>query len=310
MAIADSLGSSYLGNIGGISKAFAPVDSSLLNKQLSGAGLGNTLGFGVDGISTLGLTPEDITKLIAMRGAIQNQNANLVQDTTNLADLVSGNKETRAAMMQANRDIFNLRGQEGMQEAGFGHAEKMENSRQAFTAEQNRLTNELAQRRLDEDKRYHNLYFEDQAADRAQRSSQHKDLMNLRREEMIAVKNSASNAVSAKDTTELIAKLGALKTAASKDNRRDDYFRYHMMESSMTATPGTIYDLKDYSDMGKGYKQLMLGPDNNWYGITRGKDGKISKASETPIVYNPISALGVASSTNGTQLVHKYQPTK
>lgn len=297
MAIADSFGTNYLNNIRNINQAFAPIDTNLLQQQLSAGGVGNTLGFGADGINTLGLTPEDIAGLVNMRGVISNQNTGLVRGVTDLNDLLSGNKETRAAMTQANRDIFQASAEEANQER-----------RQDWMGQQYEANREIDRMRAAEEKRYHDLYIGQQKAELGQRAKEHNDMMRLKREEMMAVRDAASAAVGMKDTTGLIAKLGDLKNAASKNNRMDDYFRYHMMESSLTATPGTVFDLKDYKEFGQGYKQLILGPDNNWYGVNPAKNGGRPTFSGKPIVYNPINALSVSSSGSVSKVVPKYQP--
>lgn len=297
MAIADSFGTNYLNNIRNINQAFAPVDTNLLQQQLSAGGVGNTLGFGADGINTLGLTPEDIAGLVNMRGVISNQNTGLVKGVTDLSDTISGNRETRAALAQANRDIFQA-----------GKQQSLLDQELTSRARENELNRAIDRERAAEEKRYHDLYIGQQKAELGQRSKEHNDMLKLKREEMMTVRQAASMAANTKDTTGLIAKLGDLKNAASKNNRKDDYFRYHMMESSLTAPPGTVFDLKDYEDFGQGYKQLILGPDNNWYGVNPAKKGGRPTFSSKPVVYNPISALSAASTATGTTVVPKYQP--
>lgn len=315
MAIADSFGSNYINNIAKVSQAFAPINSNVLNQALApGGSMSGSLGFGGGGIDVTGLSPEDIAGLVNMRGAIQKQNSGLISDTTSLADIISGNKETREAMQTANRDLFNIEGQGALQERSLTNSREMQREQQLFSAGENKLTREQAAKehemKLQEEKRYHDLYFKDQDADRAQRGSQFSETMKLKREEMVAVKQAAESSLATKDTTDLIAKLGELKNKAADNKLRDDYFNYHMMEASLTSPIGSVYNLNDYNDIPavKGYKQVMLAKDGNWYGINRDKSGTIVGASATPIVYNPINAVKAAKSGgSSTKLEKKYQ---
>jgi hypothetical protein len=90
-------------------------------------------------------------------------------------------------------------------------------------------------------------------------------------------------------------KLGTLELNAAKAHAakpddmviKRDYFNIAMQKAALESPVGMIYNTNKYDAVAGGYSQLMLGPDHNWYGIQRDKNGKIVGASKQPIVVHP-----------------------
>lgn len=329
MAIADAAGQAYMQQIANISKAFQPMDTNALGATLNqGGSLSGNLGFGAEGIDVMGLTPDQVGKLIAQRGEIQNQNQNAVAGMATLSDMLTGGKETRAAMLNAQGHIFDANAQGGLQAERLGAEKERQQAGFDFNATENKLTREQQQKlhadTLAEQERFHDMVYGPGGTEyrKLTQDDRHfKDTLKLKREEMMVLKGSADSAAQTGNTVALVAKLGELKTkaldnmsakdgdAATKNIAKGDYFKYHMMESSLTSPVGSVYDSKDYVTEAKGYPQLMLAPDGNWYGIKRDpKTNVISGSSATPIVYNPINVSRMSTGGSGSKIVKKHQP--
>lgn len=327
MAISDKMTTDYLSKVQNVSQSFKPLDAGVLSTALGEGGpLSGSLGFGNGGIDVLGLTPEQVTGLVAQRGAIQQQNQNAVNGLAALAEALTGSKETRAAMVAANRDIFGAQQADELQAGKIAAEKEMLGTKLSHDTAENKLSRDqtaaLAKEKLAEESRFHDLVYGPNGIEYkklTEDTRHHKALETLKSQEMIALKNSADIAATTGNTVGLITKLGEQKDAALKRMEKNDsatygpakldYFKYHMMGLSLTDNVGTVVDSKDYKSEAGGYPQMMLGPDKNWYGITRDPNTQqIVGASATPIVYNPINMSRLSIGGTGTTLAKKHQP--
>jgi len=64
-----------------------------------------------------------------------------------------------------------------------------------------------------------------------------------------------------------------------------------LTQAALLAKPGDAYNTNDYKKLAGGYEKLELGPDHNWYGVKRDKEGKLVEVSPSPLIKHPAPHL-------------------